>query len=99
MVLAIAIELVVESAQIDFDGKFGIEREHAANMPGGAGLIAKHFRAKRHFSASCIVGYHFDAAEHTSPNPPQPSNVTDMVCQHGHFILWHAQALKIRVHK
>jgi hypothetical protein len=69
MVLAIAIELVVESAQIDFDGKFGIEREHAANMPGGAGLIAKHFRAKRHFSASCIVGYHFDAAEHTSPNP------------------------------
>src|SRR5262245_53672014 len=52
MVLAIGIELVVEGAQIGFDGKGGIKREHAANMPGGAGLIAKHGRTGR---KECIV--------------------------------------------
>jgi hypothetical protein len=56
MVLAIAIELVVESAQIGFDGKLGIEHEHAANMPGGAGLIAKHGRTRRKESIVELVG-------------------------------------------
>ena len=56
MVLAIAIELVVEGAQIGVDGKLGIEREHAANMPGGAGLIAKHGRTRRKESIVELVG-------------------------------------------
>src|SRR5215471_4164670 len=56
MVLAIAIELVVESAQVGFDRKLGIEREHAANMPGGGGLIAKHGRTRRKEGIVELVG-------------------------------------------
>src|SRR5262249_26021237 len=62
MVLAIAIELVVEGPQIGCDGKHGIEREHAANIPGSTGLIAKHRRTGRKESIVELVG---------ATNPPE----------------------------